>query len=768
MNNLLNLQPVKNSSNFSGLRELHDQCDVNIRSLQNLGVTSGSYGHLLNPILMKLLPQDMMLDFHRKCKPKRGKDVSELLIFLRNEIKCREVISAVYNSCSSSKVCSDSRAKPNNGQKQNPRFGKGNISTMTLNTSQNVLADKLFWIFCKSHNNHFSNNCDVVTDNVKKQILKKEYCCYKCFRKNHLSAECRSKIDKCNFCNEFSHNKLFCKLSQTSSNNSNTNTLVSLTQSETSNEFKATLLQICIVAISANSGKELVCCFIDPGSERTFLTRKLVNSLKLKPIRKEKLMIYFGQHKPQEIIYDVVSVKLRSIFNSSSLKIEALVTDVITCAKLKQAPRDLHRLLCSQGYKLCDPKRKDETGILLGSYYAWQTMRGEVKQLPGGLFISETIFGHTVQGPLESENFNSTAGVHFMSTADAELNNEINKFWSLESLGIIANEVNNSDLAIVKDFEDNLKFVDGRYETKLLWKPHELPLSNNFKIAEYRFENLKPKLYKNEWLLENYNAIMLEQLRDGVIESCKSETRETKSYYMPHRPEVRKEKSTTKVRIVYDASSKSINCNSLNECLDSGPNLNPTILDVILKFRKNKIGFSADIEKAFLQIKIAEEDRDYLTFLYFENCDSSKETKSYGMTRVPFGVTSSPFILASAIKYHIKKYEKSNYETYNMLNTSLYVDDLFFGSETVESAVKLSTEAVPILKEAGLELMPLLDMLQKPLKCSKRVVLQTAAKCFDPAGFISPFLIRIKCIVQELWEMGLDWDETFNAEMRKK
>ncbi|XP_054708471.1 uncharacterized protein LOC129218267 [Uloborus diversus] len=59
-------------------------------------------------------------------------------------------------------------------------------------------------------------------------------------------------------------------------------------------------------------------------------------------------------------------------------------------------------------------------------------------------------------------------------------------------------------------------------------------------------------------------------------------------------------------------------------------------------------------------------------------------------------------------------------------------------------------------------------MLQKPLKYSKRVVLQTAAKCFDPAGFISPFLIRIKCIVQELWEMGLDWDETFNSEIRKK
>ncbi|GFV85908.1 uncharacterized protein TNCV_1422111 [Trichonephila clavipes] len=73
--------------------------------------------------------------------------------------------------------------------------------------------------------------------------------------------------------------------------------------------------------------------------------------------------------------------------------------------------------------------------------------------------------------------------------------------------------------------------------------------------------------------------------------------------------------------------------------------------------------------------------------------------------RVPFGVTLSPFVLAATIKFHIRKYKEDYRETFEMLNTSLYVDDLFTGSsESVSKAFDLSKNAIEILEDANTNL----------------------------------------------------------------
>ncbi|GFT44468.1 uncharacterized protein TNCV_2517101 [Trichonephila clavipes] len=42
---------------------------------------------------------------------------------------------------------------------------------------------------------------------------------------------------------------------------------------------------------------------------------------------------------------------------------------------------------------------------------------------------------------------------------------------------------------------------------------------------------------------------------------------------------------------------------------------------------------------------------------------------------------------------------------------------------------------------------------------TKRYLLQAAGRLFDPVGFIGPYTIRIKCLIQEIWCLGLDWDD---------
>ncbi|GFU13723.1 uncharacterized protein NPIL_59501, partial [Nephila pilipes] len=67
----------------------------------------------------------------------------------------------------------------------------------------------------------------------------------------------------------------------------------------------------------------------------------------------------------------------------------------------------------------------------------------------------------------------------------------------------------------------------------------------------------------------------------------------------------------------------------------------------------------------------------------------------------------------------------------------------------------------------GLELQSLLSYLERKPPCTKRAVLKSAAHIFDPIGFISPFVVRIKCLLQKLWTKGLGWDEEFPDELQQ-
>ncbi|XP_070390992.1 uncharacterized protein [Dermacentor albipictus] len=86
---------------------------------------------------------------------------------------------------------------------------------------------------------------------------------------------------------------------------------------------------------------------------------------------------------------------------------------------------------------------------------------------------------------------------------------------------------------------------------------------------------------------------------------------------MPHREVIREESLTTKLRVVFDASSHAQGFPSRNDCLDKGVNLNPELLQVLLRFRRFPVAINSGIEKAFLQIEIQETDRDAFRFLWF-------------------------------------------------------------------------------------------------------------------------------------------------------
>ncbi|GFR02320.1 reverse transcriptase domain-containing protein [Trichonephila clavata] len=148
--------------------------------------------------------------------------------------------------------------------------------------------------------------------------------------------------------------------------------------------------------------------------------------------------------------------------------------------------------------------------------------------------------------------------------------------------------------------------------------------------------------------------------------------------------------------IVFDASSHEDGQLPLNDSIWPGVNLNPNIFHPIISFRLNTIAIAADIERAFLQISLHDEDRDAVRFLFPElgsNQTAAYKFQVYRFKRVMFGVNVSPFLLSATIKYHIEKYREQYPAATEMLDTCLYVDDVISGADDISQALKISKDA---------------------------------------------------------------------------
>ena len=191
-----------------------------------------------------------------------------------------------------------------------------------------------------------------------------------------------------------------------------------------------------------------------------------------------------------------------------------------------------------------------------------------------------------------------------------------------------------------------------------------------------------------------------------LAEDLKNDINTSRSHYLPHLEVVRKDRETTKVRVVYDGSAKaSKKERSLNDCLQTGPNHLPHVFNIIANFRKNIIGLTADIEKAFLMVGIQDGQRDFLWFLWFDNPSlENPEIIHLKFTRLVFGLCPSPAILGATILHHLKLYKQSDPEMVELLEQSFYMDDLLTGECNEEKALAIYHRAKRLMSEGGFNL----------------------------------------------------------------
>ncbi|XP_006816327.1 uncharacterized protein LOC102803409 [Saccoglossus kowalevskii] len=283
-----------------------------------------------------------------------------------------------------------------------------------------------------------------------------------------------------------------------------------------------------------------------------------------------------------------------------------------------------------------------------------------------------------------------------------------------------------------------------------------------------------------------------------------STTKSGSTWYLPHHPVIHSNKPE-KVRVVFDCAAK-YQGTSLNDQLLQGPDLNNTLVGVLLQFRKEPVAIVADIKQMFHQVKVKKADCDALRFLWWPEGDLSKDPADHQMLVHPFGATSSPSCAAYALKRTADD-NRSNYDTHivDTVYRNFYVDDCLKSVASVEEAKELVKLLPEMLAKGGfhltkwisncreiLALIPEaerassvmnLDMENLPIdralgiqwdvekdafnfrigdrlkEETRREMLSFVASVYDPLGFAAPFVLPAKRILQELCRVGYGWDE---------
>ena len=125
--------------------------------------------------------------------------------------------------------------------------------------------------------------------------------------------------------------------------------------------------------------------------------------------------------------------------------------------------------------------------------------------------------------------------------------------------------------------------MDGQYETGIIWKPNKDLLPENKDGSIARLKVLRRRLLRDPKLLDTYEDIIHQQVEEGITEKVGPTESDKKVFYMPHKPVIRQNAESKKVRVVYDASARAKPASlSLNDCLETGPALQNGLRSILI------------------------------------------------------------------------------------------------------------------------------------------------------------------------------------------
>ena len=519
--------------------------------------------------------------------------------------------------------------------------------------------------------------------------------------------------------------------------------------------------------------------------------------------------------------YDLVKIFLSN--NDCPIKeIKCYTLPGIMKYNVDKSAYDTFMLECIDLSNFADPLQAivshgEGLGIILGP----GTIRDISVKSPSfykSYLIDHTYFGPAISGRLPSSHQTSSykADIDFFTESsyadskyfydEAHIDAKIKLLEDLsflsdkEMLGVKANEMHHSDKICLENFKREVEYdpIKKRYTVALPFKNNKKLLPNNEWIALKRTQILQ-RAFMND---KNYGLAYAAQIQNLLVADFIEEVLPYTEvgniiHYLPHRGIIKKDNKTTSLRIVMDASCKAnASSLSLNDCLYTGPNLIVSMCFLLLKFRRERYGCTADIEKAFLNLLIRIMDRDALRFFFPQDIfDPCSPMKIYRYKVVMFGASCSPFLLAAVIEIHLERhvYDRVLQESLK----SIFIDNLLASKKTEIELLNFYHKAREIYQDMGLNLRqwasnsellvrtakadgvwddsklvkvlgqlwdPKLDEFSYKLELnlyniiSKRKILGTGNQVMDTFGFLLPVEMGFRMFVQKLWHKEYGWD----------
>lgn len=796
--------PKMTQPNASELQNIVDNVSACLESLATLG----SHEQILHSMLIYLVMSK--IDHGSKAKWDEQLDKE-----LPTWSQCSMIL---LRRCQFLKVNESSQSVSNDRKRYPSRVKETSArSAFFVNEAKN----RKKCCFCQSKE-HFIYSCKEfhhLNVSSRFEFAKKALLCINCLKKGHSVKDCNSS-SRCRECQKSHHSLLHqneipkeCvsvqKLEQTPSSSS------TLNNGNHSHDYSTqppqvfhvtennpqTILATATVNIKSHIGSSHIArVLLDSGSQLNFITEELAHSLRLP--RKNHQFNITG--------IDQVTTKTNQIVTASiqsrTTKFEGMFEFVVIRSISNQQPMSTISTKClniPSNLPLADPyfHKSHRIDILLGAETFFELLSvGQVRLGNGLPTLQKTLLGWIISGrynpSIQTQNKFCHLATYKEAVSFCTLDETLKKFWEVEE--IPSKPFLSAEQVLCEDhFKKNTeRLPNGRFQVRLPFNQDPKTLGTSFDIARRRFLSLERRLSKNTELQALYMEFMQEYISMGHMTKVSGIIQNTPHYYIPHQCVFKPDRSTTKLRVVFDASCKTSSQKSLNDLLLVGPTIQSDLFTTLLRFRLHKYAISADITKMYRQVIVHPADRRFQLILWREN--EFQPIQTYQLNTVTYGTASAPFLAIRCLQDIAVTFKDIYPIGSKEILQSFYVDDLLTGAENFSQLEQIKNEITMILSSAGFTLAKWYTNYQssseeKIIDCNnvdatktlgmfwetsadffifsskglledtpstKRNILSIASKLFDPLGLVGPLIIKAKIILQELWINKLDWDES--------
>ncbi|XP_075162900.1 uncharacterized protein LOC142235535 [Haematobia irritans] len=802
---LFSLTPIHNESGGS-IKKLQRDLNACISLLKLYNVDINSWDPIFVYVCCNCLPESTLTIWEQSLTDKTVVPKwSDLDSHLTNRYRTLESVSEIKKSLPSS-----SNYRSNKLSSNRTNSDKTNLSQ--VKSFQNTVAQPMCDL-CPGEG-HIIRKCPrflEMNPNDRWAEIRRNNLCLNCFSKVHTVKNCRSKYT-CFECKK-KHNTLLHRSYDPKQNthpNPNTNSALtplpetsnSSTQSTTSAgsgvvqtyfaaASRGVLLGTALVYIRSNGSIHRARALLDSGSEGTFISDKLKLPFRRMSAHISGLNNVVSASAQRECFLTLGS----HVDDRFEISISALVVPQLS-GSLPSQPIDRPSVTGLENLTLADPRffESSRIDILLGGDILPSIMLEGVKlNVCGSLMAQQTVFGWILTGPISKDSVFSTPTV-VSCFGEVSLDNEISLCEDLYT-------------------QTTKRDQQGRFTVALPFKddfPNKLTLGNSRDTALAQFLRNERRLLRDPALKRDYDNVIEEYESLGHMSKVDPHANlgSPFHYYLPHHAVIKPESTTTKLRVVFNASASTSKGLSLNDILRTGPVLQNDLV-VILRWRFFRFVFNGDITKMYRQIKVDPKYTPYQRILFRKS--PSDPIQDYELNTVTFGIKCAPYL---AIRTIIQLAEDNRFIyplASDILRHSMYVDDALAGAHTIEEAVKARDQLILALRSGGFEMrkwtsnsrqiisdLPIdhllyeeflelndrstaktlgvrwdamsdyfyfsSDPFPKVCKYTKREVLSQISKLFDPAGWLAPCVVLAKIIMQRIWIDRTQWDEVIKPE----